>query len=217
MRRSPATAAALLVLLVLLGLPLIGLSGCSCGGKPQPAGDAAETGEAGDAEVVAGNAEDGEADGGAGKQGDDLRREQVKVYFPSALADGLVAERREIIVTSTPGDRIKQIVNDLISGPASPDALRAVPSDTRLRQVFVVDDGTAYLDFSGELTAGMRGGSAAERLAVYAIVDSVVLNVKEVRSVGILVNGQTVESLNGHMDLRKPLRADTSLVLRGSA
>ena len=35
----------------------------------------------------------------------------------------------------------------------------------------------------------------------------------EVERVGILINGRTVESLNGHLDLRRPLAADWSLVV----
>jgi len=161
----------------------------------------------------------GEAEAPAASPGDatsnapsEVPRGQVSIYFPSASASGLVAEEREIFVTSTPGDRIKQIVADLLSGPTEDGALPAVPSGTRLRQAYVVEDGVAYLDFSSELTA-LGGGSMAELLTVYAIVDSVVANVPEVRKVGLLVDGAPIETLNGHMDLRRPLPGDLSLVL----
>ena len=52
-----------------------------------------------------------------------------------------------------------------------------------------------------------------EMLAVYAIVNSVVLNVPEISAVGILINGGPLETLNGHVDLRRPLLADSSLIL----
>lgn len=52
-----------------------------------------------------------------------------------------------------------------------------------------------------------------EILAVYAIVDSVVINIAEIDRVGILVNGRPVATLNGHLDLRRPLAPDYSLIL----
>jgi len=142
-----------------------------------------------------------------------LRTATVEIYFPSALSDGLVGEFREIFDTATPGDRAKQIIADLISGPTSKDCLRAVSPSTRLRQAYVLDDGTAYLDFSSELTEGVGGGSMMELLTVYAIVDSVALGVREVHRVAILVNGRPLETMNGHLDLRRPLKPNPRLIL----
>jgi spore germination protein GerM len=142
-----------------------------------------------------------------------IMRRRVEVYFPSAADEGLIGEFREIFNTANPGDRAKQIIADLISGPETESALRALPPTTRLRQVYVMDNGIAYLDFSSDLREGMGGGSMEEILAVYAIVNSVVININEVHRVGILVNGRTVATLNGHLDLRRPLRPDYSLIL----
>jgi hypothetical protein len=142
-----------------------------------------------------------------------ILRRRVEVYFPSAADEGLIGEFREIFNTVSPGDRAKQIIADLISGPESANALRALPPTTRLRQVYVLANGTAYLDFSSDLREGIGGGSTEEILAVYAIVNSVVININEVHRVGILVNGRTVATLNGHLDLRRPLRPDYSLIL----
>jgi len=142
-----------------------------------------------------------------------LPRKGVKIYFPSALKNGLIGEFREIFATSVPGDRAKQIVADLISGPRSSQAMRALPPDVRLRQAYVLASGVAYLDFNAALTEGVGGGSMEELLVVYSIVDSVVLNIPEIKRVGILVNGQPLETLNGHIDLRHPLPADRELIL----
>jgi spore germination protein GerM len=141
-----------------------------------------------------------------------LDRTEVTVYFPSASGDGLAGEPREIFTTPLPGDRAKQILSDLISGPATDATLPAVPAGTRLRQVYVLADGTAYADFSAELTSGSGGGSAAEVQSVYAIVNSVTLNVPEIVRLGILVEGRTCETLAGHLDLTRPLRPDRTLI-----
>jgi hypothetical protein len=196
---------------VLLLLPLLALSLTlgACGG-----GDEASPSEQED------EAEEPSADESGPEESVDedssvtpLPRNAVEVYFPSALENGLVGEFREIFATTTPGDRAKQIIADLISGPTSPEALRALPPDVRLRQAFVLDTGVAYLDFNAALAESIGGGSMEELLAVYSIVDSVVLNIPEIRRVGILVNGRPLETLNGHVDLRRPLPADSSLIL----
>lgn len=142
-----------------------------------------------------------------------LRTATVEVYFPSAVDDGLVGEFREIFDTATPGDRVKQIIADLISGPTTAQCMRAVPPGTRLRQAYVLADGTAYLDFSSELTEGIGGGSMKELLTVYSIVDSVAFNLREVQRVAILVNGRPIETMNGHLDLRRPLNPDARMIL----
>ena len=71
-----------------------------------------------------------------------LPRSSVEVYFPSAKASGLVGEFREIFATATAGDQAKQIIADLISGPTSRDALRALSPNVRLRQVYELALGT---------------------------------------------------------------------------
>jgi len=142
-----------------------------------------------------------------------LAEETVTLYFPSSESDGLVSETRQILHTSVPGDRAKQIISDLIAGPSSGSGVSPVPEGTRLRQIYVLDDGTAYADFSEELRAGMEGGSDAEILTVYSIVNSLALNLTEIRRVAILVEGRECETLNGHLDLRRPLRPDPKLVV----
>ena len=67
-------------------------------------------------------------------------------------------------------------------------------------------------DFSSELVSGFPGGSASELLAVYAVVNSIGLNVPEIRRVGVLVDGRPLDTLAGHLDLRRPLAPDRSLL-----
>jgi hypothetical protein len=145
-------------------------------------------------------------------EGEGMRRLSVLIYFPSAVARGLIGEPHEIFETTAPGDRAKQILADLISGPETELALTALPPGTRLRQVYVLEQGTAFVDFSTDLKRGLGGGSTEELFTVSSIVNSVTLNVPEIRRVGILINGEPVETLNGHLDLRRPLSPDPSII-----
>ena len=209
MTTEPARRLALLSLLAVLSASLLA-SGCGGGdGTPGPGAGSEGEGSPG-GETPAGEAEEDESAGETSLT--PLPRRTIEIYFPSMSEDGLIREPREIFATATAGDQVKQIVNDLLSGPTGGEAGRAVPAGTRLRQVYVLDDGVAWLDFSSELTDGLGGGSMDELLAVYSIVDSVVANVSEVRRVGILIDGRPVETLNGHLHLLKPLRPDFSLI-----
>ena len=199
-----------LALSLLLSMAALSLLGGGCGGDD---GEAPQSGQAAESAEAGAAGEEAPPDEPAEPSLDPLPRRSVDIYFPSTVADGLVVEAREIFDTATPGDQVKQIVNDLLSEPTREKARRAVAAGTRLRQVYVLDEGVAWLDFTSDLTDGLGGGSMSELLAVYAIVDSVVANVPQVRRVGILIEGHQVETLNGHLDLKRPLRPDYSLVL----
>lgn len=163
-------------------------------------------------------ARDAEASGGEKQEGTDaagspaLPRKIVKLYFPSAGSDTLVTEDREIFDTGGAVDRAKQVLSELLAGPAGESALPAVPPGTALRQVYLGTDGTGYADFSAELQGGMDGGSSEEILTVYSIVDSVLLNVPEMKRLAILVDGRARATLSGHIDLRRPLVPDRTLM-----
>ena len=104
---------ALLAVAVLIMPVLVLCAGCG-GGNP-------ETSTSGDGEAVADPAE-GETEPEDASIAP-LARRTVESYFPSAIEDGLVSEFREIFDTATPGDQIKQIVADLISGPTTDETL----------------------------------------------------------------------------------------------
>lgn len=207
--RSELLATTGLLLVLLAGV--IGLTGCGGGGEEQPASET-EGSDAGAADGSEGT-EDQTEEATVDSSLTPLPRRTVEIYFPSLTDYGLASEFREIFATATPGDQIKQILADLISGPTVREATRPLPGGTRLRQAYVLDSGVAWLDFSSELTESLDGGSEIELMTVYSIVNSVVANVKQVRRVGILINGQPVETLNGHVHMLNPLRPNFSLII----
>jgi spore germination protein GerM len=183
------------------------LAGAACGG----ARERAPVEPAGEATAPA----PGAADEGREAAPSDLlpvALESVRVYFPSQEGDLLRGEDRQVYKTPHPGDRAKQIVAALLEGPEQGGSSRALPEGTRLRQLFVLEDGTAWADFSSEIRENLAGGSANELMAVYAVVDSIAFNVPEIARVGFLVEGRPVETLNGHLDLRRALRGRRDLL-----
>ena len=63
-----------------------------------------------------------------------------------------------------------------------------------------------------EISPAHPGGSMTELLTVHAIVNAVTANLPAVQRVQILVDGREVDTLAGHVDVRRPLGRDTSLV-----
>ena len=66
------------------------------------------------------------------------------------------------------------------------------------------DGSTALVDFSKDLIAGHPGGSVAELLTVYGLADTLAENFPHIRQVRILIDGEPVETIKGHIYLRQP-------------
>jgi hypothetical protein len=64
--------------------------------------------------------------------------------------------------------------------------------------------------------ANHSGGSINEALTVYAIVNALTTNLNDVRSVQILIDGKEVDSLAGHIDLRRPIGKSAGWVQKAS-
>ena len=99
---------------------------------------------------------------------------------------------------------------ELMRGPETPNLLRTIPEDTKLRGV-VVRDGVARADFSAELIERHWGGSLGETITVYSITNTQA-QFPDIDRVQILIEGQEIPSLTGHLDLTEPLWPDLSLV-----
>ncbi len=128
--------------------------------------------------------------------------------------DGLGLVRREIDVpyAADPLLRARMVVERQLERPPR-RLLSPFPSGTRLRAVYLADDGNLFVDLSGEVTTQHSGGSLDELLTVYALVNAITTNVHEVAAVQILVEGGEVDTLAGHIDLRQPLTPNLTWVL----
>jgi spore germination protein GerM len=136
--------------------------------------------------------------------------EELSLWFASRQEDALVLETRRIPPNQTPIDRVRASLQELIAGPKG-SALRTVPAEVKIREVFMDDQGTAYVDFSEALSQTHPGGPWAEMLTLRSIMQTLVANVPGIKRVQILIEGREVETLAGHMDIRRPL--DTTWII----
>jgi len=133
------------------------------------------------------------------------------LYFPSLSARTLVAENRPIKWAPAAADRVRQVLLALAEGP-SQHLGHPLATATNVRAVFLTRDGTAYVDLSNNLASATYPGIEAESLAVYSLVNSITTNIPSVKRVKILIQGQEVDTLEGHADLTEPIVPDASLV-----
>jgi germination protein M len=104
-------------------------------------------------------------------------------------------------------------LRELTIGRVPPGCTRPLPSATRVLGVRI-SDGVATADFSPHLVQRFVGGADNEGVVVYAIVNTLA-SLPGVDRVRILVEGQPIETIGGHIDVSGPLRADHELVIPG--
>ena len=133
------------------------------------------------------------------------------LFFGSADGQALVPVRREVALAEGVVPQGREILRAQLEAAPAPN-LSVVPSGTSLRAFYVTDRGDAFVDLSGEASSGHAGGTATELLTVYAIVNAVTSNLPGIQRVQILIDGHEADTLAGHVDLRRPLQPDQSLV-----
>lgn len=126
----------------------------------------------------------------------------VKVYFASEDGTKLVATTKPTAQDAP--DKYAAAIQTLLAGSKESGVVTVIPVKTKLRSVNV-ENGVAYVDFSGELVKNFNGGSTGEIMLVGSIVNTLT-EFPEVKAVQILINGAKVETIAGHMDLSEPLR-----------
>ena len=149
---------------------------------------------------------------GAGSTSD-ARRISATLFYITPAGDSLVPVEQDVPYAAAPADQARRIVErQLAAAPAGQTS--AIPAGTTLRALFLTSRGEAYVDVSKEIVTGHPGGSLHEALTIYAIVNALTVNLPDISSVQVLVDGHEVDTLVGHLDLRHPLRRGTRWVQR---
>lgn len=128
----------------------------------------------------------------------------VTLYYGSADGSSLVPEVRMIPSQDKTVDNLRNLVEALVGGPRE-GGVGTIPASVRLRGVFIHEK-TAVIDFSSELVDDFNGGSTAEYILISSLVQTVCGNLPQVEAVRILVEGEEIETLGGHISVAGPLR-----------
>ena len=138
-------------------------------------------------------------------------RADIYLYFADGDNSYLIGEKRTIPFSRDPVEFGKNIIRALAKGPKE-NLMHTIPEGASLKSFYVGKDKIAFLDMSAALKENHPGGSKAELVTIYSIVNSLVLNIPEIDAVKILIGGREEMTLAGHVDMRRPFRADMLLV-----
>jgi len=135
----------------------------------------------------------------------------IHLYFADRNNSFLKAEGRDMLHSNDPTETGKAIVEALIEGPRT-GLMRTIPEGTTLKAFYITGDGTAYADLSDTLKDSHPGGVKSELFTIFSIVNSLILNIPEIDTVKILIGGREMMTLDGHIDLRFPFKANMLLI-----
>jgi len=131
-------------------------------------------------------------------------RIKARLFYLTADGMRLQPSEQEVEFGATTTAQARRLIEAQLQTP-QPPLVSAVPAGTTLKELFLTDRGEAYVDLSSELANNHTGGSLDEILTVYTLVSVLTENLPSITHVQILIDGHEVDTLAGHMDLRRPL------------
>jgi spore germination protein GerM len=142
-----------------------------------------------------------------------VEKKEVLLYFSDSEGEYLIAEKRPILKKNEVKEEAKETIIELIKGPKE-KLIPTLPPRTKLLTLQINDAGVAKVNFSSALSKDHPGGSSAEMMTVYSIVNSLALNFPQIKRVQILIDGKSIETITGHLSLRQPISPKPDLIKR---
>ena len=156
-----------------------------------------------------------QADSRQGTQPNDLpaasQNAVVDLYFADWNNSFLKSEQRTMLQSPDAVSFARDIVEALIKGPQK-GLLRTLPEGTVLNALYITPDNVCYVDLSEAVRTHHPGGSNSELLTIYSVVNSLILNIPQIKQVKILIGGNESSTLAGHIDLQDPLKAHLLII-----
>lgn len=142
-----------------------------------------------------------------------VEKREVLLYFSDPEGEYLMGEKRGILKRGEVSEEAREAINELIKGPKG-KLIPTLPPRTELLSLQVGEDGVSKVNFSRALSKDHPGGSSAEMMTLYSIVNSLTYNFPEIKRVQILIDGKPAETIAGHLSLREPVLPKPDLIKR---
>jgi len=147
---------------------------------------------------------------------DDILGNIATLYFPNIDMSYLIPVNRAMsqLDYKKPSSRIEELINGLLineTGSAQNIFPEGITHEDLL-SVSVSKD-IAYVDFSSRLAVLCNFEAAQERMLVYSIVNTLT-ELNNIKRVQILIDGEVLESLCGHLSAQEPLLPNPGIILR---
>jgi hypothetical protein len=142
------------------------------------------------------------------------RPRTVTLYFESPELK-LAPEQRTLSLPEDDWAAAPLILTELVHGSANSSIPSLFPPDTEVKAVYFLPGGAAVVDLGGAtLAQGWNTGSHGELMAVYSVVQTMVSNFEGLEKVRVLVDGQPMATLGGHVAIDRFLRPAPDLVVQ---
>ena len=138
-------------------------------------------------------------------------RRNIVLYFSDEEGEYLLEEKREILRKESMREEAREVVEELTRGPKK-KLIPTLPAQTKVLALNIDEGGVARVSFNGALTRYHPGGSSAEIMTVYSVVNSLAINFPEIKKVQILIEGREIDSITGHLSLSNPISPNPGLV-----
>lgn len=139
-------------------------------------------------------------------------RINATLYFASEDGQRLVSAQQEVPLGGSIVEQARAILEaQLVAKPPAP-LTSTIPEGTTVRGIYVSSQNEVFVDLDPTVRSKHPGGSMQELLTVYTIVNALLTNLPTLQQVQILVDGREADTLAGHVDLRRPLKKNDSLL-----
>jgi hypothetical protein len=138
---------------------------------------------------------------------------KATLYFASEDGMRLVPAEREVALAEGAVAQARAIIEAQLSAEAPAPLVSTIPKGAALRGIFISERNEAFVDLDPAIRTAHPGGTLQELMTVYTIVNALLTNLPNLQEVQILIGGQEVDTLAGHVDLRRPLRKNEGLIL----
>lgn len=133
------------------------------------------------------------------KPGEDLF--EGFVYYANLEKTHLRSVKRQFAASLDSQELAVEIVHAVIAGPMNKDAGPTWPDTVKINAVFILPDQSAYIDLDLDAKSVRFMDTRGELLAVYSMVNSLTVNIPEIKRVKFLIKGDDAATLAGHIDL----------------
>lgn len=138
-------------------------------------------------------------------------RIKANLFYASDDGQRLVAIEQEVPLAEGRVAQARALVEAQLAAVAPAELAATIPQGTTLRGLYLSDRNEAFVDLDAAVRDQHPGGSLNEMLTIFTIVNAITVNLPEIQSVQILIDGREVDTLAGHVDLRRPLRKNDTL------
>jgi spore germination protein GerM len=127
----------------------------------------------------------------------------LRIYYPAD--NRLQFEERKLPRRTAQLAIAEAAVEEFLKGP-SHAVMSNIPKDTRLLGLYKDADNILYVDLSDEFRRNFQGDAVTEFLLLKGLYESLISNIHDVQDIKVLIEGNEIETLGGHLYLLYPLK-----------